>query len=130
MEEKSKGNVPTILTKFLRKKLKSLLSGYLKKFDLNKVGAFDQINIGLSNFIEFLNVELKEDVLLKFQVPLVITEGRIGKLSIKINMPSNNSEIKVENVLIRVTSLRESRTNYSREEADGMSQEVSSNHSD
>lgn len=38
MEEKSKGNVPSILTKFLRKKLKGLLSGYLKKFDLNKVG--------------------------------------------------------------------------------------------
>lgn len=83
-----------------------------------------KINIGLSNFIEFLNVELKEDVLLKFQVPLVITEGRIGKLSIKINMPSNNSEIKVENVLIRVSSLRESRTNYARDETDGISPEV------
>lgn len=78
----------------------------------------------MSNFIEFLNVELKEDVLLKFQLPLVITEGRIGKLSIKINMPSNNSEIKIENVLIRVSLLRESRTNYSREEADGMNPEV------
>jgi hypothetical protein len=93
-----------------------------------KYDQITKINIGLSNFIEFLNVELKEDVLLKFQVPLVITEGRIGKLSIKINMPSTNSEIKIENVLIRVASLRESRTNYSRDETDGINPEVLSVH--
>jgi hypothetical protein len=37
MEEKNKGNMPTIFTKLLRKKIMILLSSYLKKFDLNKV---------------------------------------------------------------------------------------------
>lgn len=35
MEEPNKGS---LLTNFLRKKLKSWLSNYLKKYDLNKVG--------------------------------------------------------------------------------------------
>ena len=43
-----------------------------------------EINIGISNFIEFLNLELKEDILMKFQLPLTVAEGRISKLSIKV----------------------------------------------
>ena len=43
-----------------------------------------QLNLGFSNYIEFLNVELKEDILMKFQLPLTVSEGRIGKLSIKV----------------------------------------------
>ena len=36
-DESSKGNVPSILTKFLKRKMNAMLSGYLRKFDLNKV---------------------------------------------------------------------------------------------
>lgn len=54
----------------------------------------------------------------------MISEGRIGKLGIKLNMPGNNSEIKIENVLIRIVTLRESKATYSREESDPTSREV------
>lgn len=112
MEEKSKGNMPQILTKFLKKKIEGLLSGYLKKTGLNK------INLGLSNVLEFLNVELREDILMKLQLPLIVAEGRIGKLSIKLSMPTSNSEIKIENVFVRIISLRENRNMNPKEDGD------------
>lgn len=52
------------------------------------------------------------------QLPLTISDGRIGKMNLKLGIPGSNSELKIENVFIRVVSLRESNATSPSEDPD------------
>lgn len=80
----SKGNVPKILTSFLVKKIGGVLKNFLKKFDISK------INLGIDNDFVMMNLELREDLLTKMQLPLLVTEGTIASLTVKVSIYINS----------------------------------------
>ena len=104
----SSGNVPKILTSFLVKKIGGVLKNFLKKFDISK------INLGIDNHFVMLNLELREDLLTKMHLPLVVTEGTIASLTVKfpIRYRSNHSKIHVDGITLKVRSLREKKMHF------------------
>jgi hypothetical protein len=98
------------LKDFIVKKISKYCTEYLKKFDsynINKVGmSYDSLI-----HLELLNLELREDLLAKVGVPFWIEDGCIGKISIKIprNPVGSNTEVTVDNVFLRLVSIREKR---------------------
>jgi len=101
-------------TQFLQDKLVSILSKFLKDFSQTNIS---QLNLGLNSTLEMENLEVREDLLLKQSLPFVISEGKIGKITINIPVMFKNTPIKIEieNISIHIRPLVEQRSYESKQ---------------
>jgi len=82
------------LTKHFREQLVLILSEYLKDFSKKNISKafflyfslliFLKLNLGISSTLLLENLEIREDLLLLNSLPLVINEGKIGKIKISV----------------------------------------------
>lgn len=117
--------MPNTLNNFLVKEIGGILKNFVKKFDISKVRLFGffqalfnaQINLGIDNHFVMLNLELREDLLTKMRLPLVVTEGTIASLTVKfpISYNTSHSKILVDGVTLKVRSLREKKSHFSQD---------------
>lgn len=97
-------SIPEFLINMLKKFLHDKLRLIFHDFTIQKIA------IGSKFQIKMRNLEFKEEALISaLNIPLLIPEGRVSSISVKIPylLTSGQMEIEVEGVFIRFKSIRE-----------------------
>eukprot|EP01017_Pseudomicrothorax_dubius_P006712 TRINITY_DN11974_c0_g1_i1.p1 TRINITY_DN11974_c0_g1~~TRINITY_DN11974_c0_g1_i1.p1 ORF type:complete len:839 (+),score=179.27 TRINITY_DN11974_c0_g1_i1:29-2545(+) len=98
-----------LFAQYFSRLIGSTLKEYLVDFSAENIS---KMSIGINNDLTFDNLKIREDVLSKFSLPLVISEGRIGRLKITLGIAYKNppAEIEIEGVELHLRPINEVET--------------------
>ncbi len=86
------------------------LEQYLVQFDRSNI---QKLSVGFNNMLVLDNIQVKHDLLYRYDIPIVIQHSRIGRISIQIPIQITKSPVKIiiENVDINMTGSSETEAN-------------------